>query len=256
MKTINYYNKIIKDIEFFIKIKKYNHAFLKCKNELEMLYIPKNIEIQLINLFKEINSIYLNIQYKKFEKINTKWTLKKIKMILLYSYDEELHWLALQHLKNKNIYKIMTTLQNYLLNNTYRNDNKIHLLFILKENNFNKKIKVKKTNGIFSLNPIQMINFEEHKKVKKIYKLLNNYIYNDNPSLYNNCLYILQNYYYTLYPYFVDKKEENDLTAAIVYKVYLLQFNNIEIKEIIKKFHSSIKIINKYLSILENEKIC
>ena len=251
-KSNNYYDEILTEIANLLKEGNYEAVYWKARNELEMPYIPQQVETKLVEFFKQANAV-MNKQTNR--KLQANLSLAEIENILLNSLDEEIHLVAFHYLKNYNARQILPTIRKYLMNSLYHNALKIHLLYVLKEQNIDEDFKVTKTNGTFTLNPIKIQDFYTHHQVKKIQKLLDQHVYNDNPSLFNVCLYILQNYYYALYPSFIDNNEVADLTCAIIYKGHLLQFDDVQIKTIAEQLNCSVAIANKYLELFEIEQV-
>ncbi|PQP78542.1 DUF3196 domain-containing protein [Spiroplasma sp. ChiS] len=246
---LNYYDELIDEIKKLISNYDYNGAFVKINDELMMPYIPQQVETVLRRLLQEVNE---KMQKQK-PRETTVWTLAKISDILANPADEETQLLAFQYLKDQNLRQILPVIRKYFLNKKVTDFAKIYLLYLLKKQEITEIFEVKKTNGTFQLNPSQIIPYKENEQVKTIMKLLDQWVYNDNPSLYHTCLYLLETYYYNLYPYFLENNEEKELTVAIIYQGHRMYGEQIVVQDLVEQFKVQIEIVKKYLPYLEQE---
>ncbi|MBH8623285.1 DUF3196 family protein [Spiroplasma sp. hyd1] len=247
--SLNYYDELINEIEELIDNSNYNDALTKLKTELTIPYIPQNIEKKLETLLKEVNAKMLEQQPNP----NSVWTLAKISEILTNPTDEETQLLAFHYLKDQNLRKILPVIRKYLVNKKVSNFAKIYLLYLLKEQEINEVFQVQKTNGFFKLNPQEMTPYQEEEQVKLVLQLLDQWVYNDNPSLYHTCLYLLETYYYDLYPQFIVNNEIEALAVAIIYQGQVMYNEKITIKVLAEQFDVALPIVQKYLLSLNNK---
>lgn len=247
--SLNYYDELIDEIKKLISNYDYNGAFVKINDELMMPYIPQQVETVLRRLLQEVNE---KMQEQK-PRETTVWTLAKISDILANPADEETQLLAFQYLKDQNLRQILPVICKYFLNKKVTDFAKIYLLYLLKKQEITEIFEVKKTNGTFHLNPSQIIPYKENEQVKTIMKLLDQWVYNDNPSLYHTCLYLLETYYYNLYPYFLENNEEKALTVAIIYQGHRMYCEQIVVQDLVEQFKVQVEIVKKYLPYLDQE---
>ncbi|UZQ29293.1 MAG: DUF3196 family protein [Spiroplasma phoeniceum] len=248
---LNYYDELINEIKELISNHNYNGALIKINDELLMPYIPQQVEKVLTTLLQEVNE---KIQEQKPSE-TTAWTLAKISDILANPSDEETQLLAFQYLKDQNLRQILPLIRQYFLNKKVTDFAKIYLLYLLKKQEITEIFEVKKTNGIFHMNPSQIIPYKENEQVKTIMKLLDQWVYNDNPSLYHTCLYLLETYYYNLYPYFLENSKEKALTIAIIYQGHRMYGEEIAIQDLAEQFTVQVEIIKKYLTYLAKQEL-
>ncbi len=249
--TLNYYDELIDQIKELISNHNYNGALIKINDELMMPYIPRQVEEVLTTLLQEVNE---KIREQKSSE-TTVWTLEKISDILSNPSDEGTQLLAFQYLKDQNLRQILPVIRQYFLNKKVTDFAKIYLLYLLKKQEITEIFEVKKTNVIFHLNPSQIIQYKENEQVKTIIKLLDKWVYNDNPSLYNTCLYLLETYYYNLYPYFLENNEEKALTIAIIYQGHRMYGEEIIIQDLAEQFTVQVEIVKKYLTYLAQREL-
>lgn len=224
----SYYEEIVGQINSLIEKQEYQQAYKQLQHELEMPYIPKEYEGIFIELFKKCNAILHQPKVNQQSHL----TQQEIEKILLNPFDEEIHLAIIADLKNYNIRNMLGVIEKYLKNSLFRDENKIHLLFALKEQGIDQQFMVKKNNGNFDLNPKLMEKSEDNNLIKKVLKLLDQFVYIDNPGLYQICLYVLDNYFYNLYPLILEKDKADILTTAIIFKAHQLQFNEVNLETI------------------------
>ena len=249
--SLNYYDELINEIEGLIDNNDYNEALIKLKTELTMPYIPQHIEKMLEALLKDVTAKMIEQQPKP----NSVWSLAKISEILTHPTDEETQLLAFHYLKDQNLRKILPIIRKYFVNKKVSNFTKIYLLYLLKEQEINEVFQVQKTNGFFKLNPQEMIPYQEEKQVKLVMQLLDQWVYNDNPSLYHTCLYLLETYYYDLYPYFIVDNEIQALAVAIIYQGQVMYNEKINVEELARQFDVAVPTVQKYLLYLNNKNL-
>ncbi|WP_425380491.1 DUF3196 family protein [Spiroplasma endosymbiont of Stenodema calcarata] len=248
---LNYYDELISEINELINNNDYNEALIKINAELTMPYIPQDIEKLLKTLLQEVNAKI----GEQHSNINSVWSLSKISDILNNPTDEETQLLAFQYLKDQNLRKILPIIRKYFINKKVSNFAKIYLLYLLKDQEITEIFQVQKTNGIFKLNPQEIIPYQEHPQVKLVMQLLDQWVYNDNPSLYHTCLYLLETYYYDLYPYFIVNNEIQALAVAIIYQSQIMYNEKVTIEGIADQFNVAITTVQKYLLYLTNKRI-
>ena len=241
--TNNYYDEFLLEMKQLIKENRYYEVQKKLKIELEIPYIPKEYENKIIELYKEVNKL---IKLNSDSEIK-QWNLSTIKKIIMSPFDEEIHPVAFHHLVNQNARKILPEIEKYLINEQFRNENKTHLLLVLKDQQLNEQLQVNKTHGKYLINPSEIISFEQEKLTREIHKILDDKVYNDSPSLMQICWSIWENYWYNFYPSLEELKYCNDLSAAITYCAHQMQFETISIKEISEQFNSNYENTEKII---------
>ncbi|WP_374696891.1 DUF3196 family protein [Spiroplasma endosymbiont of Polydrusus formosus] len=240
---LNYYDELIDEIKELINNNDYDGAFIKINDELMMPYVPQHIEKKLKILLQEVNA---KIREQKPSE-TTVWTLAKISAILANPLDEETQLLAFQYLKDQNLRQILPVIRKYFLNKNVSNFAKIYLLYLLKKQEITEVFQVKKINGVFNLDPTKIILYKDSDQVKVVMKLLDQLVYNDNPGLYHTCLYLLETYYYNLYPYFLEHNETRELAISIIYQGHRMYGENITLQVLADQFKVQNEIVKKYV---------
>ncbi|WP_425379015.1 DUF3196 family protein [Spiroplasma endosymbiont of Polydrusus pterygomalis] len=246
---LNYYDELIDEIKELINNNDYDGAFMKINDELMMSYVPQHIEKKLTTLSQEVNA---KIREQKPSE-TTVWTLAKISAILANPSDEETQLLAFQYLKDQNLRQILPVIRKYFLNKKVSDFAKIYLLYLLKKQEITEVFQVQKTNSVFNLDPTKIIPYKENDQVKVVMKLLDQWVYNDNPSLYHTCLYLLETYYYNLYPYFLEHNETKELSIAIIYQGHQMYGENITLQMLADQFKVQDEIVKKYVLYLDQK---
>lgn len=232
----NYYDQFLLAIAELLKHGHYHEVQKKLKSELEMPYIPKQYEDKIIKLYKNVNEkTKLTFDNNKIKQ----WDLETIRNIIINPFDEEIHLVAFYHLSKQNIRQILPTVRKYLLSDVFRNENKTHLLLVLKEQEVNEEFDVFKTHGKYIINPINIVSFNDEPLTKRIQAILDETIYIDNPSLMQICWYVWENYWYNFYPLLCDLKQVKALVTAITYCAQKMQFDEPNLKQLCQLFHTN-----------------
>ncbi|AXK51066.1 DUF3196 family protein [Spiroplasma alleghenense] len=242
----DFYDQTIIEIEGLIADKKYQEALEQINSELRMPYMPADFEAKLLKQQQEVGGL-IN-QSNPNPKM---WNLELIKK-MLNQVDENLQLNAIEALKGFNIRAILPELKDFLINRNNCDENKVCLIFIIADQHINEEFKVVKKNGTYNINPSQFNLQDSLDNLKLIREKLLEIVYNDNPSLFNVCEFILNSYFYLAFPNFA-QEDLNSLVAAIWYKASLAQgveigYNiveeNIKIEE--QKFNQMVDLINSY----------
>ncbi|WP_342264823.1 hypothetical protein [Spiroplasma endosymbiont of Clivina fossor] len=245
-----YYTFFIKEIEQLIANENYEQAKVKLKFELDLPYIPKKYEQQIIKFYNEIQQLTK-------EKPNIKqWDLETIKEIINNPFDEEIHLVAFNFLEQQNARKILSTLRDYLKNSLFRNENKTYLLIVLKRQDIDEVFIVQKTHGQYFVNPILISEFHLDECTKKVKTTLSNFVYNDNPSLEQVCWYLWENYWYSQYPNLPLMADLPAVVSAIIYKAQIMQGDDeCKLEQICQNLNTDVVLTERFLLQIEKEQI-
>ena len=142
---MNYYDEILNEIQELISDEKYDEAKSIILNELNISYVPKDIETKLYELLDEIKSKIFVVKELTDEQIE-----EFLKM------DENHQLLAVDALNKKNLREYIDLCQNYLLSDGYVNA-KVLLIDSLIRQEINYEFKYKDS----SFNPRNIIRVEE-----------------------------------------------------------------------------------------------
>lgn len=250
----NYYHEIITKVNNLISEKAWEQALTLVQEELAVIYIPRQYQEQFQKLYSDI---VFNLKLKKenSKEENNFWTLAKISEVINNYQEEEQHPIAFYHLQNYNVRLILLAVVDYLLNPNNSNINKTRLLIVMKNQGIKDEFKVVKTHGTFTISPIKFPLWYELKIYQKISKLLEQKVYSDNPSLFQICSFLLNNYFESLMPKILHLKHTNAIAAAIYIRACSLQCIRVTLLSSSKIFHSTSIIIKQYLLDLNQHKI-
>lgn len=249
----NYYLQIIKEIKLDIEHKKYESSILKIEEELKMPYIPNDIELELKNIYKDL--MFLIKSESNLDE-SSKWNIEKISLCLKNVKDINCQIFAIEALKNFNARKIEDDITDFFLNKNINNESKTMLLFVLAEQEYDKDFNVFKYNKKIVINPKKIDLGYFKNLLLQIYKILDDYIYNENPSLFNIAKTCAESYFYNVFPDVLSNKEGiKELSAAIIYRSYEIMMMQISFEEILSIFQFDIKISETILNKIKKEKI-
>lgn len=250
----NYYHEIIVKINHLINQKAWEQALNLVQEELALTYIPKQYQEQFEKLYSDI---VFNLKTENEDKTmsNAIWSLAMINKVISNPLDEEQHPIAFYHLQNYNVRLILPVIIDYLLNTNISNINKTRLLILLKKQGIKEEFQVVKSHATFTISPVKFPLWYDLKIYQNINKLLEQKIYSDNPSLFQICVFLLNNYFESLMPRIPNLKHTNAIAAAIYIRACSLQFIRVTLLSSTKMFHSTSELIKKYLLDLNQHKI-
>ncbi|MGL5268505.1 MAG: DUF3196 family protein [Spiroplasma sp.] len=250
----NYYHEIIVKINNLISQEIWEQALVLVQEELAVAYVPKQYQEQFQKLYSDI-VFNLKLKNENQEEKNNFWTLAMINKVISNFENEEQHPIAFYHLQNYNVRLILPSVINYLLNPNISNINKTRLLIVMKNQGIKDKFKIVKTHGTFTISPVKFPLWYQLKIYQNISKLLEQKVYSDNPSLFQICNFLLNNYFESLMPKVLHLKHTNAIAAAIYIHACSLQFIRVTLLSSGKLFHSTSVLIKQYLLDLNQHKI-
>lgn len=249
----NYYHEIIAKINHLISQEAWDQALILVQEELAVSYIPKQYHEQFQKLHSDI--VFNLKAQKEQEPKNSPWTLAMISKLISNPLAEEQHPIAFYHLQNYNVRLILPVITEYLSNPNISNINKTRLLVVLQKQGIKEELKLVKNHGTFLVSPTKFPLWYDLKVYQNIIKLLEQKIYSDNPSLFQICNFLLNNYFESLMPKVPHLKHTNAIAAAIYIRACSLQFIRVTLLSSSKMFHSTAELIKKYLLDLNEHKI-
>lgn len=249
----NYYHDIIAKINHLISQRAWDQALVLVQEELAVTYIPKQYQEQFEKLYSDI-VFNLKLEQENQAEIRP-WTLAMISKVISDPLAEEQHPIAFYHLQNYNVRLILPVINDYLLNPNINNINKTRLVMLLKTQGIAEEFKLVKSHDTFNINPIKFPVWYDLVIYQNVSKLLEQKIYSDNPSLFQICGFLLNNYFESLMPKIPSLKHTNAIAAAIYVRACSLQFIRVTLLSSTQMFHSTSNLIKKYLSDLNQHKI-
>ncbi|AHI53691.1 hypothetical protein SSABA_v1c02790 [Spiroplasma sabaudiense Ar-1343] len=213
-----------------------------------MPYIPAEIESKILEIQKKVA-----LNFNKNKESTNSWNLVKI-VDALNSDNTNYQLDAINALKDFNARMILNDVKVFLLSDLSCDENKILMIFTLASQQINDEFTVKKNNGIFKID-LKKNDFQGPiVKLKQLREELIDLIYNDNPSLFGVCDYILNSYFYSTFPMTIEEAN-NDLIAAIWYKGALAQGIDLGIDFLLSKINFSKSNFEKICQKITNYKI-
>lgn len=162
---MNYYDELIQNLEALLKDKKYDEALTIIKNELNLPYIPSEIESKFNKYLLDIKEATYALKSLTDEDINT---------YLNNSYEKQL--LAVDELSRKNLRDYIDIVEGYLKSNGFKNA-KALLIDSLIRQEINYEFEYVNDSLLIKFNPSKLENIEETDGFKTAYALIeDNYL--------------------------------------------------------------------------------
>lgn len=168
---MNYYDDLIENIEKHIKNNDYESAKLLIINELNLPYVPKDIEEKLNKYLLDIKS--LNISFK---------TLTDEEIVLYLYSNEEKQLIAVDELSRRNLRDYIDICDKYLTSKGYANS-KALLIDSLIRQEINYTFSIINNNSLLKFNPKNMQIIEETQEFKNACSYLTDYYLKDPSKL-------------------------------------------------------------------------
>ncbi|AHI52699.1 DUF3196 family protein [Spiroplasma culicicola] len=208
----NYYQEIIEKINNLIQEGEYEQAMNLVRDELNVPYVPFDFENQLEEISWKINGLLS----QNVDNSYLNWNLDKVSEIMTQSLDQQLHLVAFDALRGLNARKLLDQIKAYFLNVDIKNEYKTFLLMVLIEQKMDEIFEIKKGDLTIRINPATFDLKESQKFLKELEHILENAIYDINPSLHTVCIQVANTYYYNIFPDFrMPDYSINEIAGAI-----------------------------------------
>lgn len=206
----NYYESVIFNIKNHIENDEIKEAKALLNEELKMPYIPNEYENELQRLNQIVESLLkLNEESKQI-------TITQIEKYLNGNDQEQLQAVAV--LLDKNLRSHIDLIQNYLCKNPNKEAASLLIDALIEQNISNEFTYI--CDGIeFNFIPTYLIKPYESDGFLKADNLLQKWISNDNPTMYELCLQMLIHQTYLYLPLSYEEDEGESLALSIAKKV-------------------------------------
>ncbi|WP_084040367.1 DUF3196 family protein [Williamsoniiplasma luminosum] len=174
-----FYEELKQELELLKQQKDFSAALKLIEQELQMPYVPHEFEQYLINLKQEITSEMMSEQTRNQKQYDVKELIK----MLNDEQDLASQALAIKALEHINVRPILTEIEHYLMNAIMPDENKTLILFILNAQQINQSVKMQKTNGFYTLNPMELQINQFNQNFDQVVLMIENAIGNENPSI-------------------------------------------------------------------------
>ena len=202
----NYYDEIIDEIKQLITDGQNDLAYSKILNELNMPYIPLDIEHKLEALYQEVK--YADRKAKVFDDDR----------IEEYSrHNDESSLLAIDRLAKLNVRNYLKPIKDFLINDPNKYAAGL-LIDILIEQNINDEIEFHKDGVVYNFIPSYLTSCKDNKAYNIAYDHLAKWLEN-NPSYLKMADQLLIQQMFLALPLCIETDEAIELAYSILYKV-------------------------------------
>ena len=202
----NYYDEILDEIKQLINNGQNDLAYSKILNELNMPYIPSDIEKKLQELYQEVK--FVNRKTKVFDD-------ERIEEYL--SHNDESTLLAIDRLAKLNVRNYLKSIKNFLINDPNKYAAGL-LIDILIEQNINEEIEFHKDGVVYNFIPSYLTSCKDNKSYSIAYDHLAKWLEN-NPSYLKMADQLLIQQMFLALPLCIETDEAIELAYSILYKV-------------------------------------
>lgn len=203
----NYYDEIIDEIKQLITDGQNDLAYSKILNELNMPYIPLDIERKLEALYQEVK--YVDRKAKVFDDDRIEEYLR---------HNDESSLLAIDRLAKLNVRNYLKPIKDFLINDPNKYAAGL-LIDILIEQNINEEIEFHKDGVVYNFIPSYLTSCKDNKAYSIAYDDLAKWLENNNPSYLKMADQLLIQQLFLALPLCIEADEATDLAYSILYKV-------------------------------------
>lgn len=184
----------VKTVELYVSILFQMHEYQEIEQFLRPLMEENEIPIEKIQQFQHLLQLSERMGSNQTENTSE----DRMKDLFTDDFQETLH--RVSSLADKNIQPYIKEIKNYLANEQASPFIKTVLLNILREHEYSKKITVHKYGQTFEVCPNQLFSLQEDKNAKSIKNILRSKLENDNPTLLESLLVLIDRFFFHIYP--------------------------------------------------------
>lgn len=251
MANDTYYDVLCYYVSFLKENDLFEQAINVLVEELSMPYIPYQYESKLNEVYDEL-LLLKREAYAVYEDQVRLLSNEELDLYLTKGASEEVATLALQQLAAQNIRRFMPSVREFLKNDERSSIEKSMLLEILKEQEVDDEIEIRKHQHTIEVNPIYLESVADSYACDYISGLFQRYIEQDNPSLYELCTEFLAYYLYDWYPMLEMIEDYESCACAIHYYVALLSSLDVDQEDLIYEYGADFDECNRILESLSS----
>jgi tetratricopeptide (TPR) repeat protein len=190
-------------VDLYLTILIQLHEYQEIVSTIEALFdekeIPPDRHDHFLTILQFSKRMADNSLQEPMEEVKEETHLKGLKLSSLKNLNEQM--LAISSLAEKNIRPYMDEIKEYLNSESGHPFLKTMLLTLLKEQEYDKKIEVKKFNEDVSLIPTELPDVQTQPRMKEIEKILEAKLENSDPVLFENMKGIVERIFFISYPF-------------------------------------------------------
>lgn len=251
MATETYYDVLSYYVSFLKENELFDEAIDTLVEELSMPYIPYQYESKLNEVYDEL-LLLKREAYAVYEDQIRLLSNDELELYLTKGASEEVAVMALQQLATQNIRRFMPSVREFLKNDDRSSIEKSMLLEILKEQEVDDEIEIRKHQHTIEVNPIYLETIGDSYACDYITGLFQRHIEQDNPSLYELCIEFLVYYLYDWYPMLEMIEDYDTCACAIHYYVALLSSLDVDMEDLIYEYGADFDEFDNIVKNLSN----
>lgn len=241
-----YYDVLCYYISFLKETEAYEEAINVLVEELSMPYIPYQYESKLNEVYDEL-LLLKREAYAVYEGKKKIFSDDELNLYLEKGMSEDLAMMAIEQLAGQNIRRYMGSIRIFLKDKTRSSFEKSLLLEILKDQEVDEELEIRKHDHTIEVNPIYLENVVESTAYESIGGHLERVIEAENPSLFAMCLEFLEFYLYDWYPMLEIIEDYEATAAAIHYYIATLSALDEDEEELCYRYGTDLEAVDEVL---------
>lgn len=236
-------------VDLYLTILIQLHEYQEIVSTIEALFdekeIPPDRHDHFLTILQFSKRMADNNQQEPIEEPKVDTNIKELKLSSLKNINEQM--LVISSLAEKNIRPYMGEIKEYLNAESGHPFIKTMLLTLLKEQEYDKEVMVKKFNEELKVVPTEIPEIQAQPKVKEIENLLEKSLENSDPILFENIKGMVERIFFISYPFEYKPKSVSAWAAAFHLLVLNYLGGDPEVSEISDEYEISTDKIEQAL---------
>ncbi|MFJ5758222.1 tetratricopeptide repeat protein [Neobacillus sp. NPDC093182] len=211
-------------VDLYLTILIQLHEYQEIVSTIEALFdekeIPPDRHDHFLTILQFSKRMADNSQQEPVEEAKKETHLKELKLSSLKNLNEQM--LAISSLAEKNIRPYMDEIKEYLNSEDGHPFLKTMLLTLLKEQEYDKEVVVKKFNEDLSIVPTELPDIQTQPRMKEIENILEAKLENSDPVLFENIKGMVERIFFISYPF--ELKPEAVSAWAAAFNLLVLNY--------------------------------
>jgi tetratricopeptide (TPR) repeat protein len=216
----DYFHMVDLYLTILIQLHEYQEIVSTIEALLDEKEIPPDRHDHFLTILQFSKRMADNSQQEPMEEVKEETHLKELKLSSLKNLNEQM--LAISSLAEKNIRPYMDEIKEYLNSESGHPFLKTMLLTLLKEQEYDKKIVVKKFNEDLIIVPTDLPDIQTQQRMKEIENILEAKLENSDPVLFENIKGMVERIFFISYPF--ELKPEAVSAWAAAFNLLVLDY--------------------------------
>ncbi|MDF2856395.1 MAG: hypothetical protein K0Q87_2246 [Neobacillus sp.] len=244
----DYFQMVDLYLTILIQLHEYQEIVTTIEALMDEMEIPPERHDHFLTILQFSRRMADNTQSDESEEELEESNPKKLNLFQLKNLNEQM--LVVSNLADKNIRPYIDEIKEYLFADEGHPFLKSMLLSLLKEQEYDKEIIVKKFKKVATVTPAELSEIQSQPRMKEIERILSDRLESSDPVLFENIRAMIERIFFITYPFELEPEGDSSWAAAFHILGYSYLGIDIDLEEISIDYEVSSSVIEKTMLII------